>query len=409
MRKLLFSLIIILLIGGAIGLAMKQDSGYVLIAFQGVSIEMSLWVLVALIIVAYVAINLLFKFIWVLLHPNSSLSKLTGNLSQKKALKNTIRGLLELAGGNWHKAEKLLTTSATKVSYPLLNYIGAAYAASELDEHERSKELLRQAHKTSPDAEFAISFVQSQLQLKQGHYEGALATLKRLHKMKPKHRQTLKMLVTVYTKLKDWDALQELTPTLKKQGIFKDSNLLELEKNAFLALLEKLRFRQRIGQDTTELESELNTIWKKLDTPEKDSEMQVLYAQTLIEFGNQERAETFIRQSLNDNWSDELVNVYGLLSDVSMKKALATAETWIRRHPESAPLYLAAGRICQRQKLWGKARDYYEKALQLDVNSDAIDELSRLLEAMGDLDTAQELIIKRISHNSQHLQNLPLP
>ncbi len=409
MRKLLFSLIIVLLIGGAIGLVMQQDSGYVLIAFQGVTIEMSLWVLIAVTIVAYFAVNFLFKFLWALLHPNSSLAKLTGNLSQKKALKNTIRGMLELAGGNWNKAEKLLTSSAEKVSYPLLNYIGAAYAASELDEHDRSKELLRQAHNTSPDAEFAISFVQSQLQLKQGHYEGALATLKRLHKMKPKHRQTLKMLVTVYTKLKDWDALQELTPTLKKQGIFNDSNLLELEKNAFLALLEKLRFKQKIGENTSSLESELNTIWKKLSTPEKDDEMQVLYASTLVQFGNEEKAESFIRQSLNDKWSDPLVEVYGLLTNVSMKSALANTETWIRRHPDSAPLYLAAGRICQRQKLWGKARDYYEKALMLDANSDAIGELSRLLEAMGDLDTAQDLIIRRITHNSQHLQSLPLP
>lgn len=409
MRKLLFSLVIVLLVGGAVGLAMKQDSGYVLIAFQGVTIEMSLWVTIAIIILAYLMISALFKLIWVLLHPNSSLSKLTGNLPQKRALKGTIRGMLELAGGNWSKAEKLLTASAEKVTYPLLNYIGAAYAASEQDEHERSKELLRQAHKTSPEAEFAISFVQSQLQLKQGHYEGALATLKRLHKMKPKHRQTLKMLVTVYTKLKDWDALQELTPVLKKQGIYDDSNLLELEKNAFLALLEKLRFRQKIGQDTAGLETGLNGIWKKIDTLDKDDELLVHYASALIDFGNEEKAESFIRHSLNDQWSDALIAVYGTLVDVSMKKALSNVETWIRRQPDSAPLYLTAGRICQRQKLWGKARDYYEKALQLDANSDAINELSKLLQAMGDIDVAQDLIIKRITHNSQHTDNLPLP
>lgn len=409
MRKVLLSLIIVLLIGGAIGLAMKQDPGYVLVAFRGVTLEMSLWVMITIVILGYIGTLAAFKFIWVLLHPNSSLSKLTGNLSQKRALKSTIKGLLELAGGNWTKAEKLLTTSADKVSYPLLNYIGAAFAASELDEHERSKELLRQAHQTSPDAEFAISFVQSQLQLKQGHYEGALASLKRLHKMKPKHRQTLKMLVTVYTKLKDWEALQELTPALKKHGIFNENNLLELEKNAFLALLEKLRFRQKTGQDSQVLLDELQSIWKKLSELTKDEEMQILYASTLIEFGNESKAEAFIRQSLNDQWSDELAAVYGSLSDVSMQKSLANAETWIRRHPESAPLYLAAGRICQRLKLWGKARDYYEKALRIDANSNAIDELSRLLEAMGDADIAQELIIKRINHNSQNLKPLPLP
>lgn len=409
MRKVLLSIIIVLLLGGVLGLAMKQDPGYVMIAFQGVTIEMSLWIMITVIILGYVATLLLFKLLWVVLHPNSSMAKLTGTVTHKRALKATIKGMLELAGGNWSKAEKLLTTSANKVSYPLLNYIGAAYAASEQDEHERSKELLREAHQTSPDAEFAISFVQSQLQLKQGHYEGALASLKRLHEMKPKHRQTLKMLVTVYTKLKDWEALQELTPTLKKQGIYTQENLIELEKNAFLALLEKLRFRQKTGQDTDALLIELQAIWKKLDALAKDDAMQVVYATTLIDFGDEAKAESFIRHSLNDQWSDSLVAVYGLLSNVSMKKSLSNVETWIKRHPHSAPLHLTAGRICQRLQLWGKARDYYERALRIDAASDAIDELSRLLQAMGDVDIAHDLIVKRINHNTSNLSPLPLP
>lgn len=409
MRKVLLSIIIVLLIGGLIGLIMKQDPGYVMISFKEVTIEMSLWVMLLFIALGYAIIMIALKFVWVLLHPNSSLSKLTGSMSHKRALKATIKGMLELAGGNWGKAEKLLTTSANKVSYPLLNYIGAAYAASEQDEHERSKELLRKAHLTSPDAEFAISFVQSQLQLKQGHYEGALATLKRLHNMKPKHRQTLKMLVTTYTQLKDWEALQELTPALKKHGIFNETNLLELEKNSFLALLEKLRFRQKTGLSKEALLDELQSIWKKLDGLAKDEAMQALYAATLIEFGSEVKAEAFIRSALNDQWSDTLAGVYGQLTEVSLQKSLGNVETWIRRHPESAPLYLSAGRICQRLQLWGKARDYYEKALRLDSSSEAIIELSLLLESMGDLDEAQELIVKRIRHDSQSVKALPLP
>ncbi|SBS24623.1 putative protoheme IX biogenesis protein [Marinomonas aquimarina] len=409
MRKVLLSIIIVLLIGGAIGLIMKQDPGYVMISFKEVTIEMSLWVMLLFMALGYAAIMIALRLVWILMHPNSSLSRLTGTMSHKRALKSTIRGMLELAGGNWGKAEKLLTTSANKVSYPLLNYIGAAYAASEQEEHERSKELLRKAHQTSPDAEFAISFVQSQLQLKQGHYEGALATLKRLHDMKPKHRQTLKMLVNAYTQLKDWEALQELTPVLKKQGIFDESNLLELEKNSFLALLEKLRFREKTGLSKEVLLDELQGIWKKLDGLAKDEQMQVLYATTLMEFGSEDKAEAFMRTSLNDQWSDALAGVYGQLTNVSMQKSLGNAETWIRRHPDSAPLYLTAGRICQRLQLWGKARDYYEKALRIDSSSEAIVELSLLLESMGDLEEAQQLIVKRLRHESQAVKALPLP
>lgn len=409
MRKTLLAVIIVLFVGGLIGLIMKQDPGYVMISFQGLTIEMSVWILLIIIGLGYLCTALIFKVVWVSLHPNSSLSRLTGGLSQKRALKSTIKGMLELAGGNWRKAEKLLTQSADKVTYPLLNFIGAAYAASEQEEHERSKELLRKAHQTAPEAEFAIGFVQSQLQMKQGHYEGALASLKRLHSMKPKHRQTLKMLVSVYTKLKDWEALQELTPALKKHGIYNDNNLLELERNAFLALLEKLKFRHKTGQNPEQLVHDLQNIWKKLDILAKDESMQTLYACTLIEFGNESEAENFIRYSLNDTWSDELAGVYGQLTKVSLQAALKNVETWIRRHTESAPLYLSAGRICQRLQLWGKARDYYSKALRYDSTSESLVELTRLLEAMGDTDLAQELIVKRIRHDSQTMAALPLP
>ncbi|RUM55305.1 MAG: heme biosynthesis protein HemY, partial [Marinomonas sp.] len=62
-----------------------------------------------------------------------------------------------------------------------------------------------------------------------------------------------------------------------------------------------------------------------------------------------------------------------------------------------------------RLQLWGKARDYYEKALQYDASSEALIELSALLEAMGDVDIAQSLIIKRIQNDSLSVKALPLP
>lgn len=298
MRKFLLSLVIMLIAGGALGLLMKQDTGYVMISFNHVTLETSVWVFSVLVLAGYFAFHWLWRLVWVLLHPNSSLSKVTGGIAQKRAAQNTIKGMLELVGGNWDKAEKLLTSSADKVSYPLVNYIGAAYAASEQDEHERSKALLREAHKVSPDAEFAIGFAQSQIQLKQGHYEGALATLLHLHKLKPKHRQTLKMLVTVYTKLKDWDALQKLTPTLKKYGIFKEENLRELEGNAFLALLEQLKFRRKVGKDKDQLAEDLQILWGKLDSIQSDPQMQLTYVTALIEFGGEVHAESYLRQLL---------------------------------------------------------------------------------------------------------------
>jgi len=409
MRKLLFLLVIMMAVGGVLGLLMREDSGYVLIAYRGVTIETSLWVLVATMVITLFVMSWVKRILFITLRPSSSLAKITGNLAQKRASRNTIRGMLELVGGNWNKAEKLLTNSAEKVPYPLINYISAAYAASEQDEHERSQSLLRSAHKSTPQAEFAIGFAQSQIQMKQGHYESALASLLRLQKLKPKHKQILKMLVTVYTKLKDWDALLTLTPILKKDGIFDGDNMLDLERNAFLALLDKIKFRNKLGQNSKELATEVENLWSKLDTLAQDDRMRQLYAQTLITFGDGTKAEHFIRDSLNQTWSEDLIYEYSNVKQDNTKKLLSNCENWLKREPASANLYLVCGRLSQSMMLWGKARDYYEQALALDANSEALPELSRLLRAIGDTKSSQELIMINLNHASNKLKPLPLP
>ncbi|TYL48634.1 heme biosynthesis protein HemY [Marinomonas sp. IMCC 4694] len=409
MRKLLFLLVIMMAVGGVLGLLMRQDSGYVLLAYNGVTVETSLWVLITAMIATLFALSWMKRLLFIALRPSNSLAKVTGNLAQKRASRNTIRGMLELVGGNWHKAEKLLTNSAEKVPYPLINYIGAAYAASEQDEHERSKALLRSAHKSTPEAEFAIGFAQSQIQIKQGHYEGALASLLRLQKLKPKHKQILKMLVTVYTRLKDWDALLTLTPTLKKDGIFDSDNMLELERNAFLALLDKIKFRNKLGQNSKELVSEVERLWNKLDTLAQDDRMRLLYAQTLIHFGDDAKAESFIRSSLNQTWSDHLIYEYGNIQQDDTKKRLSHCEQWIKKQPASANLYLVCGRLSQSLMLWGKARDYYEQALSINTQNEALAELSRLLKSMGDVKASQELMMINLNQASKQLKTLPLP
>ncbi|MDB4837809.1 heme biosynthesis protein HemY [Marinomonas sp.] len=409
MRKVLFLLVIVMAVGGGLGLLMRQDSGYVLVAYNGITLETSIWVLVAAIIISLFVLSWVKRILFITLRPSNSLAKITGNLAQKRASRNTIRGMLELVGGNWSKAEKLLTNSAEKVPYPLINYISAAYAASEQEEAERSKSLLRAAHKATPEAEFAIGFAQSQIQIRQRHYESALASLLRLKKLKPKHKQVIKMLVTVYTKLKDWDALLELTPTLKKDGVFDNENMLELERNAFLALLDKIKYHAKLGQDNQDIINEVETLWNKLDTLQQDEKMSLLYTQTLMTFGDEKKAELFIRSHLNREWCENLMYEYGNIRNIPAKKLLSHCEQWLKYDIVSANLYLVCGRFSQSLMLWGKARDYYEKALSLDSQSEALAELNRLLQALGDNKANHDLMIINLNLASKQLKELPLP
>lgn len=410
MRRLLLIIVATLVCGGIIGLLMHQEIGYVLISYGSITIESSIWVFAVFMVIALFVLSWCKKFLVTALRPGSIVTKFTGSLTSKRASKNTINGLFELMGGNWNKAEKLLTSSASHVSYAAINYIGAAYAASEQGAYERSKNLLRSAHQTSPGSDFVISFAQSQIQLKQHHFETALATLLRLHKIQPKHRQVLKLLVHAYSKLNDWEALIALTPALKKEGILDDANIFELEKNAFESLLNDNRFNKNMPD--SEAVKAIEGIWNKLSGISNDESMQIIYANALIRFNDEQKAETFIRKSLKQNWSNKLVKIYGSLSKINSLKALQQAENWLTERPTCPYLLLTCGRLSQQQKLWGKAKDYYQLSLSHNtgnnsVNTEAVTELSRLLNAMGEQQASQALLLKALENKS--IVPLPLP
>ncbi len=69
-------------------------------------------------------------------------------------------------------------------------------------------------------------------------------------------------------------------------------------------------------------------------------------------------------------------------------------------------LRLTLARICQRNRLWAKARDYYESYLQLQKDEVVARELVQLLQALGEQEKARQWLQKIAAH---HSEALPLP
>ena len=67
---------------------------------------------------------------------------------------------------------------------------------------------------------------------------------------------------------------------------------------------------------------------------------------------------------------------------------IARAEEWLRGHPDDAGLLLALGRMCIRQRLWGKAQSYLEASLSVAETQAAHLELARLCDQLERPDEA---------------------
>ena len=102
-------------------------------------------------------------------------------------------------------------------------------------------------------------------------------------------------------------------------------------------------------------------------------------------------AQRLIETSLDageDAWHSGLLAIYGRLTGGDQTGRIARADAWLRRHPEDANLLLALGRMCFRQRLWGKAQSYLEASIAVRPSVAAHLELAEMLEQHGRHDQA---------------------
>jgi len=373
-------LIVILLVMAAavwVTLYAEKDPGYVLINVRGYTIESSLVFTLLVIALSFVLLYMLVRAYVNVRSVGKGYRLWRRRRSTVKANEYLVKGLLELSEGRWAEAEKDVLRYADKNQPSLLNYLAAARAAQEQGAYERRDGYLKDAHQTTPNGKIAVGLTQAQLQLDQNQLEQALATLRHLQQLDPKHKQVLKTLARLYMDLADWEHVVEIVPSLRKRKIFPESQINQMEETAYSALLDQA---VRHGEQKA-----LQDLWYRVPTPVQEKEaIMVKYISYLFRVGGSDIAEPLIRNSLRKYWSEALVRYYGLIKSGDPKVQLQHAESWLSTHENNAMLLLTAGRLSLRNSLWGKARSYLEASIGAGRLPEAYNELGYLLEKMGE-------------------------
>lgn len=368
---------------------MVNDHGYVLIAYDEMTFESSLWGLLLLAIITLGLVWLAMIVFRLLLGTFSVIYPLSSTARKAKARKLFDRGLAEFTKGHWRRAERLLGQAAHSGESPLINYLAAARAAHEAGNYEASANWLRQADSKAPGAEMAIGITQAQLQLASNHLEQALATLKHLHKKYPRHSYILKMLKQVYIRLNDWQSLEKLLPVLRKHKVIKDHEYHELEQQAFRALFEQA---YNYGRNRSSIEEKIlpaDDIWAGLShSQKKDPAILYRYCDCLVRLGTEEKTELLLRENLRHCYSEPLIRLYGKTPGSDLKKQLLFAESLLSQRTNDPELLLTLGRLAIRNELWGKAREYLEASLKLRKSVDVYNELGHLLAHLDEFETS---------------------
>ena len=268
----------------------------------------------------------------------------------------------------------------------MLNYLAAARAAQLQGAHERRDNYLQLAHESMPSADVAVSLTQAELQLAHQQLEQALATLKHLKSIAPKHVYVLKLLSELYQQLDDWEQLRELLPDLKRRKACSQSELTALENR-----VNRYTLQQAAGKD---LEA-LTAAWKHIPRRKRREDNLVLdYARHLVSLNEQDQAikaiDTCLTQHRDEEWQEELLSMFGNINGSDPARQLTVAEKWLKYKNNNPALLLMLGRLSLKARLWGKARSYLEASLDIQPTADTYQELAHLLEQMGETEQARE-------------------
>ncbi len=378
MRLLIATLLVL---GSAIALTLlaQDDPGYVQISYADWSAGSTLSLFVLALIASFFLFYLALRLFFGALRLPKRLGHWKGRRRALRSHMRTNRGLIALAEGNWSSAERLLSRAVKASDTPLINYLGAARAAQKQGSEQRRDEYLSLAYQSMPEAELAVGLTQVDVQLSQGQTEQALASLRHLRSIAPRHSYVLYLLKKLYEKLESWDDLYDLLPELRRHHVLDTEELEALEKRIHCVRLSAA------GEDLDHLQQS----WEQMPkTLRQRPELLLDYAGQLKHLGAEEQAEQQIRGYLKKSWDPKLMRLYGQLHGADLDRQLTIAEHWLTEHENNPELLLACARLCLNNKLWGKARSYLEASLGAEMRAETCCELGNLLQQMGEPERA---------------------
>ena len=399
--KLLFSTLIVLVAAALFALFAHDDPGYIIINYRQWRIETSLIFMVTAVLLAFLVLYYLVRFIVNIRLMPRRLREWRQRRQQLKARHAFSHGLIELAEGHWKAAEKYLLKHIDSSEAPALNYLNAARAAQHQGALDRRDYYLRMANESPPRTDLGVALTQAELQLTQGQMEQALATLSSLHHNVPDHAHVQKLLLGLYARFHGWEQLLELLPKLGRKHAIGHDDIEHLELAAYTGLLKNVAGKDNIRH--------LNDAWQRIPKHLKHHEpLLSLYIHELIRHGANSEAESLLYQSLNRKWDDSLAYLYGIIESSDPSTQLNRAEAWLSGHESNPTLLLTLGRLCVRNKLWGKAHNYLNASAGLDARPETYKELGGLLERLGKPQEATQYYRKGLNMIS-NVVNQPSP
>ncbi|MGY5451251.1 heme biosynthesis HemY N-terminal domain-containing protein [Agarivorans sp. MS3-6] len=373
-------LLVCIAIGLSLGPQLAGNKGYVLIAFDNYTIEMSVTSAIFLSFICFCVLLLslwLARWLWLSV---SRSGNWWGQRRKQKAISNTQQGMLAMMRGDYQNAEKLVSKGASFSDAPALNYLAAAEAAQEQGQDKKRDQYLEQANKTSNN-ESAVLITQARLQIKQQNFQAALNSIEQLPHESIKQAPVKRMLLQILPQLSLWQRYIDLLPLAAKAELIDAAHYHSELSTSYQAL-----FLQLANSRGSEAVAEhWNTMPRK---QKKSMTIAAAACQALITSGDNTAAYQLLGDLLNKHADKELLAVAAELHLADPHPLQQQLSGLLRKHPNNTALLNLIAQLHMQQQQWQEAKKYYEESMQIAATSECYKGLAETCRQLDDPEQA---------------------
>jgi len=373
-KKSLLYLLIVIVVAGVLGTLAANDPGYVLISYDGTTLQTGLWVFLGAITLFVILLRLTLKFGRTIFGTANRIQDWRKSRTVGKSIEHTNRGLLYLQEGNASRAEKFLTSGIKYQPQPVVNYLHLARAANESGRADDREKFLRLAAESDPSANAATAMTRAELAAGRGDWQACLDALEN----GPSNRRSLTLKKDALVALGKWSVLEKLMPSLQK-------NL----DGSIYALLEKTLILEILNEKGMSDEKRLGIYRGASEAVRLDPDV----LNSLCQYVHYEKeAEAILRRVLKKSWQPVLVETYGKLGKETLSKRLKTALGWKNQHPIDASLDYCLGLLYEAKDMKIEAIAAFETAIEHGLHRGASRQLANLYAFQGEHQKSNEYL-----------------
>lgn len=362
-----------------VALLFRLNEGYALFVSPPYRVELSLNTLLILVVLAFAVMHGMLRVAARVARLPREVREHRRRQQRERARARFDAAVVALIEGRSGKARQYADeTLAIPQSTPVAALVGAR-AALDTRDYDAALTLLQRPDAQATSLAVPRLMLEAEVALERGHASDALARLADLRREAGLHTAALRLELRALTAAGRHGDVPALVDQLVKRNVYDTQQGQVLRAHAHAEAIAAL------AHDATGLRA----YWARLTDAEREqASVAEAAARALLAQGADREAAEILVRALEQQWEPRLLQLYAECRTPDPTRQLDTAERWLVEHNQDAALLYALGRLCERQKLWGKAQTYLEASLALDSHWRTQLALGELFASLGRTDEA---------------------